>query len=68
MARKSELERKIRIFFECFKKEINLDDLELIKESKFVNGVLKFPQKRKPKFRDIGSFSNDNTDKKRKNS
>ncbi|GAH72696.1 unnamed protein product [marine sediment metagenome] len=63
-ARKSELEKKIRIFYECFKKEIDLDDFELIKESRIVNGVLKFPSKRKPKFRDIGSFSNEITDKK----
>ena len=67
MARKSELEKRIRIFFECFKKEIDLDDLELIKESEIVNGVLILKKKRKPKFRDIRGFSNENTDKKRKN-
>ena len=53
------LERKIRIYFECYKAEIDLDDLELIKESEIVNGVLMFPKKRKPKFRDIRSFPNE---------
>lgn len=56
MARQSELERKIRIYFECYKSKIDLDDLELIKESKIVNGVLEFPQNRKPKFKDISCF------------
>jgi len=55
------LERKIRIYMECYKAEIDLDDLELIKESEIVNGVLVFPQKRKPKFRDIRSFSKEDT-------
>ncbi|BDI54837.1 MAG: hypothetical protein [Asgard archaea virus SkuldV2] len=50
------LERKIRIFFECFKANIDLDDLELIKESEIVNGVLVFPEKRRPKFRKMTSF------------
>jgi len=50
------LERKIRIYFECYKTKIDLDDLELIKESEIVNGVLIFPQKRRPKFQDIKSF------------
>lgn len=50
------LERKIKIFFECFKATIDLDDLELIKESEIVNGVLIFPEKRKPKFRKMTSF------------
>jgi len=59
------LERKIRIYFECFKAEIDLDDLELIKESEIINGVLQFPEKRKPKFRNIKEFfSNESTDKK----
>jgi len=57
------LERKIRIYFECFKSKIDADDFELIKESEIVNGVLVFPQKRKPRFKDIRSFPNENTDK-----
>ena len=55
------LERKIRIYFECFSNTINLDDLELIKAAEIIKGVLHFPQgKRKPKFRDIRSFPNEN--------
>lgn len=51
------LERKIRLYFECFSKTIDLDDLDLIKESEIVNGVLEFPKTRKPKFQDLRSFS-----------
>ena len=51
------LERKIRIYFECFESSITLDDLDLIKEAEIVNGVLIFPQKRKPKFRDFKEFT-----------
>lgn len=54
------LERKIRIYFECFSDTIDLDDLELIKKAEIIKGVLHFPQKRKPKFRDIRSFPNEN--------
>lgn len=50
------LERKIRIYFECYESEIDLDALELIKESEIVNGVLILSQKRKPKFRDFKEF------------
>lgn len=58
------LEKKIRIYFECYKSKIDLDALELIKESEIVNGVLIFPKIRKPKFKDIRSFPNESTDKK----
>lgn len=51
------LERKIRIYFECYKAKIDIDALELIKESEIVNGVLIFPKIRKPKFRDIRGFN-----------
>lgn len=50
------LEKKIRIFFECFKANIDSDDLELIKESEIVKGVLVFPEKRRPKFKKMTSF------------
>lgn len=54
------LERKIRIYFECFDDKIDLEDLEAIKESEIIKGVLHFKQgKRKPKFRDIRSFPNE---------
>lgn len=56
MANISEFEKKIRIYFECYKAKIDLDDLELIKESEIVNGVLIFPKKRRPKFRDFEEF------------
>lgn len=52
----SVLERKIRIYFECYKSKIDLDDLALIKESEIVKGVLVFPKKRRPKFRDFKEF------------
>jgi len=58
------LERKIRIYFECYEKTIDSDALELIKDSEIVNGVLILPKIRKPKFRDIRGFSNESTDKK----
>ncbi len=58
------LERKIRIYFECYEPKIDIDALELIKESEIVNGVLILKeQEQEPKFRDIRSFSNENTDK-----
>ncbi len=60
----SKFERKIRIYFECYKNEIDIDDLELIRESKIVKGVLIFPQKRRPRprFQDLRDF---NTKKER---
>ncbi|DAZ90944.1 TPA_asm: hypothetical protein ES702_05907 [Lokiarchaeia virus SkuldV3] len=51
------LERKIRIYFECYEKTIDADALELIKDSEIINGVLILPKTRKPKFKDIRNFN-----------
>ncbi len=50
------LERKIRIYFECYEPKIDIDALERIKESEIVNGVLILKEP-KPKFRDIREFN-----------
>lgn len=51
------LYRKIRLYFECYEKTIDIDALELIRDSEIINGVLHLPLIQKAKFKDIREFN-----------
>lgn len=60
------LERKIKLYFECYSRWIDEDSLELLKASKIVNGVLTFPDDKPIHFKKIDDFNDTTTIKKKK--